>query len=288
MHPVTSINGQLDVPLHTGLSPFDRGFMLGDGVFETMKVANGAPWYLKRHLRRLEDGARRLRIIYPARLVTWIDDVIQRASSLNSDTDEMALRVTLTRGVALTPGLTSITSEQPTTVVTAYDLPSIPKTVYEQGISAQIASAPRNERALTSKIKTTNYAEAIIALQEARAAGYDEAIFLDTNNFVSEATSSNVFVCLNGTLVTPSSIHGILPGITRAVVLELAARLKVPVAERELGREELINADEAFLTSSLREIAPLVRVGNIKLGVGVPGPLTRRFMTAYKTATDRT
>jgi branched-subunit amino acid aminotransferase/4-amino-4-deoxychorismate lyase len=167
------------------------------------------------------------------------------------------------------------------------DLPLVPTAAYEQGLSAHVASGIRNERGLLTGIKSTSYMESIVALRDARHAGFDDAIFLDTHGFISEATASNVFAIIDDVVVTPAVTHGILPGITRAVVLELAQQLKIPAVERELSYQELVNASEAFLTSSLRGIVPLVRVNEMTIGRGTPDTMTHRIMTAYANQTPR-
>jgi branched-chain amino acid aminotransferase len=148
-------------------------------------------------------------------------------------------------------------------------------------IVAAMAAARRNEYALTAGIKTIAYTESVLALAQAKAAGADEAIFLDTAGHVSEATASNLFALIDGMLVTPPLSCGVLPGITRAAVLELARPLGIDAAERELAEPELVAASEIFLTSSIREIAPLVRITTNAIGGGRCGPITQRFIDAY-------
>jgi branched-chain amino acid aminotransferase len=144
-----------------------------------------------------------------------------------------------------------------------------------------MAAARRNEFAATCGIKTLAYTESVLALSQAKAAGADDAIFLDTAGHVSEATASNLFAVLDGTLVTPPLSCGVLPGITRAAVLELAHALGINAMEREIVEPELAAASEIFLTSSIREIAPLARIDTIAVGSGRCGPITGRLADAY-------
>jgi branched-subunit amino acid aminotransferase/4-amino-4-deoxychorismate lyase len=153
--------------------------------------------------------------------------------------------------------------------------------VHSEGLAAVTARAHRDEHAITSGLKTLAYAEGIAALAEARRRGADEALFRDMAGHVCEATASNVFARVGGALVTPPLTCGVLPGITRAAVIELAPALGLRVEERPLEPRELEEAEEAFLTSSLREIAPLVRVDGRPVGGGAVGPVTRRAMGAY-------
>jgi branched-chain amino acid aminotransferase len=167
-------------------------------------------------------------------------------------------------------------------------LPAFPDALYRRGISAHVASGRRNERAMTAGHKTLAYTDAVAALAEARAAGADEALFLDTEGHLSEATASNVFVVAGGALLTPPLSCGALPGITRAAVLRLAAELGAEAADdRPLDADALRAAEEAFLTSSVRELVPLVRVGGEPLGRGAPGPVTARLLAAYRALVAR-
>ena len=144
-----------------------------------------------------------------------------------------------------------------------------------------MASARRNEYAFTSGVKTLSYTESVVALAQAKAAGADDAIFLDTAGHVSEATASNLFAVIDGVLVTPPLSCGVLPGITRAIVLDLAPSLGVAAVEREMAEPELALASELFLTSSIREIAPLVRIATTAIGAGRIGPVTTKLIDAY-------
>ncbi|HKG90643.1 MAG TPA: aminotransferase class IV, partial [Gemmatimonadaceae bacterium] len=171
---------------------------------------------------------------------------------------------------------------RPTVVVAVSPPPAIPASVYAHGLTACVPTGRRNERAMTAGLKTLAYTDSVLALAEARAAGSDEALLLDTEGHLSEASASNVFLCAGGRLETPPCSCGALPGITRAAVFDCAAALGVACVEREITFAELCAADEAFLTSSLREIAPLVKVDDRTIGDGTPGPLTRRVMAAYR------
>jgi branched-chain amino acid aminotransferase len=166
-------------------------------------------------------------------------------------------------------------------VISAGALPDFPAVIYDRGLSALTASARRDERALTAGVKTLAYTETIVALARAHDEGTDEVIFLDTEGHVSEASASNIFIATGGALVTPPLSCGVLPGITREAIIELAATLDVQVTERPVEPSELAGADEAFLTSSLRGVAPLVRVDGRAIGSGSVGELTRRLSAAY-------
>ncbi|HXC25054.1 MAG TPA: aminotransferase class IV [Gemmatimonadaceae bacterium] len=279
MLPLISCNGYVTKASTPLISPFDRGFTLGDGLFETMKVTNGTVWYLDRHLARLEGWAARVGIRVPASLRAWIDDVTRQG--VQAGHTEHVLRVTLTRGVALTHGLAGAADQAPTVVIAAFEMPRFSPTVYERGLSVHIPATRRNERAATAGLKTTSYLESVLILRDAIAAGYDDAILLDTCALVAEASASNVFVWREGMLMTPPETCGILPGITRAVVLEMAVQGGIPVCEREISLTELYAAEEIFLTSSLRGIVPVSRVDQRPIGAGVPGERTLQMMACY-------
>ena len=261
------------------VSALDRGFTLADGLFETLRVRAGVPFRLDAHLARLARGAAVLGIPAPgAELRATVSEAVRDAAA--AGWSDAALRLTLTRGVG-SSGVAPPAQARPTVVVVVQPLPHFPPAIYERGLSAHVASGIRNERAMTAGLKTLGYTDAVLALAEARRAGADEAIFLDGEGHCSEASSSNLFALVGDTLVTPPASCGALPGITRAAVMELATHAGIRVDERPLGLDELRGAGEAFLTSSLREIAPLVRVGERAIGDGAPGPRTRQLTLAY-------
>jgi len=269
------INGERMRPDAPHLSARDRGFTLADGLFETMHLFHGTIFLLDRHLRRLTRGLAALGIPARSELRDWVLDAVDAAGDV-----EAGVRLTVTRGPGAA-GVAPPADVRPTVTVTVNPLPAVPPDVYASGLAAHVASGRRNQHAMTSGLKTLAYTDAIAAYLEAQRAGAADAIFLDTDGHCSEATSNNLFALIGGTLVTPPESCGALPGITREAVLELAPVLGVQTAERPFALAELVAADEAFLTSSLRRIAPLVRVGERPIGNGRPGDLTRRCADAY-------
>jgi branched-chain amino acid aminotransferase len=275
--PALWVDGRRAEPGGAHVSAFDRGLTLADGLFETVRVYAGTAFRLDAHLARLAAGLARLEIALPAEARDWLLAALAAAPGVNA-----ALRVTVTRGAAgggvLPPAAAG--GVRPTVIAALQPLPPFPARLYTEGLTAHVASGRRNERAMTAGLKTLAYADAVVAMLEARRAGADEALFLDGDGHCSEASASNLFACLDGRLVTPPLSCGALPGITRAAVLELAGALGLPADERPFGLDELLGAREAFLTSSLRELAPLVRVGGRALGAGAPGPVTRELAAA--------
>lgn len=274
------VNGARQPAAGLHLSARDRGLTLADGVFETMRARGGRVFKLDRHLSRLEHALAALEIPLPPELRDWV-----RAALPDGRDGEASVRLTITRGVG-PAGVAPPADVQPTVVIAINPFPAFPAAIYESGLTAHVASGRRNEHAMTAGLKTTAYTDSIAALLEARRSGADEAIFLDTAGHCSEATASNLFIRTGGILVTPPLSCAALPGITRAVVLELAATMELRTSERAFDVVELLAADEAFLTSSLRGIAPVVRVGGRTIGDGKPGDLTRRISAAYARLLD--
>ena len=274
--PAVWVNGLQQPPDGFHLSSRDRGLTLADGVFETMRAYGGTVFRLDRHLARLAQSLAALEIPQPPELRDWMREALHASGHRDA-----SIRLTVTRGIG-PAGVPPPDDPRPTVIVAVNPRPVFPAGVYDVGLTAHVASGRRNERAMTAGVKTLAYADAVAAWLEARRAGADEALFLDIEDHCSEATSSNLFVWTNSsTLLTPPVSCGALPGVTRGAVLELARGRGVPGAERAFGLDELLAAKEAFLTSSLREIAPLVRVGVQPIGRGTPGSVTREIAAAY-------
>ena len=271
------VNGRAMPTAATHLSASDRGFTLADGVFETMRAYSGVIFRLEQHLGRLERGARALGIALPP-----VREMVAGAlaAARAAGWHEASVRCTVSRGTGA-PGLAPSRDTEPTVVVAIHPPSTVPREVYSSGLSACIVGGRKNEHAMTAGLNTLAYTDSVLALLEARRAGADEAIFLDTAGHLSEAAASNLFLVRGGALLTPPLSCGALAGVTRGAVLELARERGLAVEECVLEPEELLRADEAFLTSSLRALAPLVRVDGRAVGSGAPGPLTRRVMAAY-------
>lgn len=252
------------------ISVIDRGFTLGDGLFETMRAYGGRIFRLRDHLERLARSAARIGLPLPSGLAEAAHETVTANGIM-----EAAVRLTVSRGSA-PAGLEWPETVKPTCVITARPAPARPAAV-----GAGTASGRLNEHSLTAGLKQLGYLNFIVALQEARTAGYDDALLLDTAGHLAEGASSNLFVVAGGVLRTPPLDCGVLPGITRAAVLEIAAGLDRPVSEESLDPAILETAEEAFLTSSLREVVPLVAVDGRMVGKGVAGPITRRIQELY-------
>ena len=257
------------------VSARDRGLTLADGLFETMRASRGIVFRVERHLARLRNGLDQLQIPVPPELPDWL-----RAAVRAADLPEAAVRMTVTRGVGPT-GVIPPEDVQPTVVIAINPMPVFASSIYDAGLRARVASGRRNEYSMTAGLKTIAYIDNIAALLEARRHGADEALFLDVEAHCCEATASNLFMKRDDRLVTPPLSCGALPGITRAAILELAGSAGIQVAECPFTLNDLMQADEAFLTSALRGIAPLVAIDGKALGDGVPGSTTRQLAAAY-------
>lgn len=270
-----------------GVSVFDRGFLYGDGVFEVLRTYRSEPWRLEEHLGRLMLAARRVGITVPISNARWISEVHSVLSERPAGSDSV-LRLALTRGVG-SPGLDPSLATVPTRLTLATPLPALPASLYQRGLSVTLTTVdratPRAGMLSLSGLKSSNYQLHILALRDARGRGFDDALLLSSDGALIESTSANVFVVSGAELRTPSLESGPLDGITRAEVLSIARELGVATVCPRLDPSDLWTADEVFLTSSVRELVPVVRVDDHEVGDGAPGPLTRRLHAAYRART---
>lgn len=278
MAKLVYLNGALLPAEKAWISAFDHGFSYGDGLFETILVAAGQPVFLSAHLERLAAGAGILRLTLPwsrEELAAAVEETV-KANALKNG----YLRLTVTRGPG--EGWRPDTCHEPTLLIVPF--PDVPygKEDYARGFAAVISRWRRNHHSPLAQVKSLNYLENILAKDEALAQGAQEAILLNLDGRVAEGAMSNVFVVRDGGLVTPPPEEGLLPGVTRRRILDLAPQVGVEVAERPVTPEELAAATEAFLTSSLMGVMPLTRLGGKPVGEGRPGPLTRKLAQAYQ------
>jgi len=270
VNPTVWIDGALVAAADARISPFDHGLLVGDGVFETIRVYGGRPFAWTRHLDRLAHSAAGLGLAVPDRntLRAAADAVL----AANGHT-EARLRLTVTGGVA--PLGSERGADATTVIVASSELSPWPP-------SARVVIVPwvRNDRGATAGLKTTSYAENVRALAFAQERDAGEAIFANTRDELCEATGSNVFVVRDGAVATPPASSGCLLGVTRALVLELAAEAGVTILEATMPVDALRDADEAFLTSTTREVQPIAVVDDHALPA-VPGPVTSTLAAAF-------
>jgi branched-chain amino acid aminotransferase len=258
-HPNVWIDGTLQDATHAALSPFDHGVTVGDGVFETVQIVRGVPFAARRHLERLRRSAAGLRLAVPLD-----DDHLRAAMQAVVDAngvDRGRLRLTVTGGVS--PLGSDRGDRGPTVIIATAGLPT-----WESATAVVTVPWLRNEHSAVAGLKTTSYAENVVALDDAHERGGTEAIFANTAGALCEGTGSNVFLAIGGRLCTPPLSTGCLAGITRELVMEL-----VDVDEVTLPIDALGQADEAFLTSSTRDVQAIRSVDGGDLAAA-PGPLT--------------
>jgi branched-subunit amino acid aminotransferase/4-amino-4-deoxychorismate lyase len=281
--PICFLNGALLPLSEAAVSVDDGGLLYGDGLFETIRIYAARPFLPDLHWPRLLEGADFLEIPAPdlRELNAAVKQVI-RANAVN----EGVLRLTLTGGAgrrALWPRPAAV---QPTLLITVRDIVPYPDHRYSQGSRAVLAGFPRNEHSPLVKIKSLNFMENMLGKREAFRRGCDECLFVNTRGQLTEGATSNLFLFNGKRLLTPAIRCGLLPGITRGVVLKLAReQLGLAVEESVLYRADLEQAEEAFLTASIMEIMPLVEVDGQKIGAGLPGPLSRSLLAEYRART---
>ncbi|MBW3619558.1 MAG: aminotransferase class IV [Actinobacteria bacterium] len=272
------VDGELVPAGEARVSVYDRGFRLGEGVFETFRAYGDHVFRLAAHLDRAVRGASFLGFGLDAASLSRAVTATASANLTAHDGRDSVVRLTATPG-RLDPEtpFPGRAVGGPTVVVTSHPLVVDPE-VHRDGLTATLVPWARE----LPDVKAVSYLAATVAREHARARGADEALLTDPDGNVLEGSSSNVFAVLDGTLVTPPPSAGLLAGVTRGVVLEVAAGAGVPVEERPLSVADLSGADEAFLTATTREVMPLVRVGDDRIGDGHPGPLTRSLHEGYR------
>lgn len=273
------INGSIVPRSEAWVSPFDRGFLYGYGLFETMRSYGGRVFRLDRHLARLMRSAGKLGLASGLDPVA-LEQAIYKTLEANKLSDAR-IRLTVSAGEGERE-LAPPTLGALTIMVVAERLVPPPSHVYEEGVRAAIVSPRRNSQSPLSRIKSLNYLDSLIAHSEALALGADEAILLNERGFVCEGSTSNIFLVARGILLTPAEESGILPGITSEAVLELAHALGIEAVEGEIPSADLLRAEEVFLTNSIIEVEPITVVDGKPIGSGKPGEVTRRLMAAYK------
>ncbi len=263
-------NGQLVPEADAGISPFDHGLLTGDGVFETMIAYGKTPFAYSRHYARLQHSASVFGLKVPSAEV--LRSACEEVAAANG-VQPARIRITVTGGYA---PLGSEKGDAPETVVVAAGLPPV------QPESSRVITVPfaRNERGALVGLKTTSYGENVVALSQAHAAGANEAIFGNVAGNLCEGTGSNIFIVRDGQLITPPLSCGCLPGVTRALVIDLCGELGIDVKEVDTALADLERVDSAFLSSTLREVMPIAEV-NGKALPEAPCAITTRLREAF-------
>ncbi|GMU38313.1 MAG: branched chain amino acid aminotransferase [Phycisphaerae bacterium] len=276
------IDGELLPPSEAKISVFDHGLLYGDGIFEGIRVYNGRIFKEREHLRRFGESAKAIRLELPLPL-EGIGEAMHETLRANNITGDAYIRLLCTRGVGKL-GISIYKAACPSLIVIADKIELYPPDVYQRGLKCITSSSIRvPPHALSPRIKSLNYLNNVLAKAEANDAGADEAILLNHLGQISECTGDNLFLVKNNRLATPPTSAGILDGITRAVVMELARRRNLPVDEKALIQFDLYVADEIFATGTAAEIVPVTSVDRRVVGDGKPGPITRQLMQDFVT-----
>lgn len=277
---VISINGSICDSGEAAISVMDRGFLYGDSVYEVTLTYERTPFLLDEHLDRLYRSANSIHMDFSfsrEELVGEISKVIEKLEG-----DRLYIRIIVTRGegeINLDPSAASSNN----LVIIGKQLPEYPKTWYEEGVSMIIADILRNpKQSIDPNVKSGNYLNNVLAMAQAKERGAFDAIMLNRKGDITEGTTSNIWIVEGDKFFTPPLEAGLLGGITRKSLLILAAKNNIEVHEENITPERIKSADESFLTSSTKEIVPIVKVDQTKIGSGKPGPMTQKLHEIYK------
>jgi branched-chain amino acid aminotransferase len=261
------------------LSVFDHGLLYGDGIFEGIRVYGGRIWKEAEHIRRFFESAQAIRLEIPM-TPEGVSQAMNEALEANNVVDGY-IRLLCTRGVGLL-GISVTKAACPSIIVIADCISLYPQERYETGLRCITSSYVRNHpNSLSPRVKSLNYLNNVMAKLEAYDAGADEAIMLNFEGRVSEATGDNLFIVRDGQLYTPPTSEGILDGVTRGVVIELAGQRGYLVEEKQLLRHDVYTADECFLTGTAAEIIAVVMLDKRPIGDGQPGKITRQLQQDF-------
>jgi branched-chain amino acid aminotransferase len=281
MNAVVNVNGRIGDAREPLVPVFDHGFLYGEGVYETLRTYNRVPFLFERHMRRLRASAAMIALPVPlddgellARVGTTMDALTQSG--------EAYIRIIVTRGVGdLSYDLSA--TPAPSVVIIVKPLVEPPARTIEQGITVATVSILRNHPgSVNPLIKSNNLLNNALAMQEALRKGGEEAVMRNYRGELAECSQSNLFIVRNSGAITPPLDAGLLPGITREFVFEIGREIGVPVAEAVLRPDDLLAADEAFITGTTRELTPVVRVDEHPIGSGTPGPIFRKLRDGFR------
>jgi branched-chain amino acid aminotransferase len=285
MGATINVNGRVSDQERAVISVFDHGFLYGEGIYETLRTYNGQPFLFDRHMRRLRNSAGMLALPVPltdAEIDARFRETM-RAAGLGDHPDREAyIRILVTRGIG---ELTYDPAATPTPSIVVIVKPNAhpPRDVFERGVRVSLVGVVRNHPSTVNPlIKSNSLLNNALGMQEALRRGGYEGVMRNYKGELAECTQSNLFVVKGGAALTPPLDAGLLPGITRAFLFEVGAEAGIPVREAVLRDDDLFGADEAFLTSTTREVVPIVQVDDQKIGSGAPGPVTQALLEGYR------
>jgi branched-chain amino acid aminotransferase len=278
--PKIYINGKFYDKPDAKISVYDHGLLYGDGVFEGIRIYGGKVFKLKEHVNRLFESAQAIKLEIPLSQDAMAQ-AIQSTVEANNKKDGYC-RPLVTRGAG-TLGIDPRKCSDPQVIIIVDDISLYPAEFYESGMEiATVATIRNHPNALNPRIKSLNYLNNVLAKLEGQLAGCMESLMLNHKGEVAECSGDNIFLVKRGVLRTPSIESGILEGITRNTVIDLARAAKIPVEEIPLTRHDIYNADECFLTGSAAEVIPVVKVDARAIGNGKPGPVTKQLREAFQ------
>jgi branched-chain amino acid aminotransferase len=280
------IDGNFHDQAEAKISVFDHGLLYGDGVFEGIRFYNDRVFRLEEHVDRLWDSARAIALDIPMSKSELVASTLETIRQ--NDLHDGYIRLIVTRGVG-SLGLSPESCRRPSIIIIAATIALYPEELYQKGLTMVTCSTRRTPpAALSPRVKSLNYLSNILGKLEAQNAGAGEGLMLNEQGYVSECTGDNIFIVKKGDISTPHLSSGILAGVTRAVVFELAEKLGIRTVERELIRHDIYTADECFLTGTAAEVIPAVQLDRRLIGHGQPGPITLQLIESFRELTRAT
>lgn len=285
MATIVNVNGTITPGHEATISVFDHGFLYGEGVYEVLRTYRGRPFLIDRHLDRLRRSAGAIALALPLddeAFAARIDETIAALPVERPGASEYYLRVILTRGVG-EMGYDPALCPEPTLLIIVRELTGPPAWYFERGVRLALVSIVRNHPGTVNPlIKSNNLLNNALAMQEALRKGAVEALMKNYRGEIAECSQSNVFVVADGRLLTPPLGAGLLAGITRGFLFDVAPDAGLTVEERTLQETDLYASDEVFITGTTFEVTPVVDIDGRRIGDGTPGPIARRLLTAYR------
>ncbi len=284
MNRIIFMNGRLVPENEAVVSVFDHGYLYGDGVFEGIRAYNGRVFKLEEHVQRLYESAHSIMVPIAYSKQDMIQAVVDTVNA--NKLRDAYIRLVVSRGVG-DLGLDPRKCKESQVVIIADKIVLYPEELYEEGLTVITVSTRRNVAdALDPKLKSLNYLNNILAKIEANRAGVLEALMMSGQGYVCEGTGDNIFIYRKGKLITPPPYLGILEGITRAAVIDLARQENIPIEETPFTRHDVYVSDECFLTGTAAEVIPVIEADMRTIGAGKPGPVTRRLMEKFRALTQ--
>lgn len=282
MAATVNVNGRICAEHDAMIPVFDHGFLYGEGIYETLRTYNGRLFLYDRHMRRMRNSARLIDLALPFTDDELAANIRDTVGAAKLDGNQVYVRVLVTRGVGELTYDPKATP-RPSWVIIVKPLPSPPAELYERGVRVVLVDVVRNHpQSVNPAIKSNNLMNSALAAQQALKRGGFEAVMRNYRGELTECTQSNLFIVKNGAALTPPLESGLLPGITREFVFEIGRDAGIDVREQVLRDDDLFAADEAFLTSTTREVLPIVAVDDRKIGNGTPGTVTLNLLNAFR------